>query len=136
MQKLYAEIKRAEGDATSAAISLNDGTSSNGVSMYFFGVNNFYVDIFSSSGTVTIAGGVVSISDYIKVAVKYKNGDSAIWINGIEVGISTSAISLVGLNQLLFRYTNGALPFFGKTKALAVWKEALSDSELQSLTTI
>ena len=132
---LYAEIKRAEGNATSAAISLNNGTSSNGVSMYFFGVNNFYVDIFSSSGTVTIAGGVVSISDYIKVAVKYKNGDSAIWINGIEVATNSAAVSLVGLNQLLFGYTNGGLPFYGKTKNIQVFNYALTDEELQTLTT-
>ena len=41
------------------------------------------------------------------------------------------------LNELdfyknLMEYQN----FFGKTKALAVWKEALSDAELTELTTI
>ena len=38
--------------------------------------------------------------------------------------------------ELSFDGGNNANNFFGKTKALAVWKEALSDSELQSLTTI
>ena len=36
------------------------------------------------------------------------------------------------LNVLEFT-RDGSSPFFGKTKALAVWKEALSDSELTNL---
>ena len=42
----------------------------------------------------------------------------------------------IGLNQAIFAQGDSAQNFFGKTKAVAVWKEALSDSELQSLTTI
>ena len=38
-------------------------------------------------------------------------------------------------NKIHFNFAGGNT-FYGKTKALAVWKEALSDSELQSLTTI
>ncbi len=133
---LYAEMKRAEGNANSASITLNDGTTSNGVSMYFFGVNNFYTDIFSSSGTITLNGGLVNTSDYIKVAVKFKNGDSAIWINGIEVATNSGAISFVGLNQLLFGYINTSIPFYGNTKDVRVYTTALTDAELQALTTI
>jgi hypothetical protein len=131
---LFAEFKRVEGNSSTSAISLNDGTSSNGVSMYFFGVSNFYVDVFSSSGTITLNGGIVNTSDYIKVAFKYKNGDSAIWINGIEVTTNSGAISLVGLNQLLFAYINGTTPFFGKVKQLQVYDTALTDTQLAALT--
>ena len=132
---LFAEFKRVEGNSATSAISLNDGTSSNGVSMYFFGVSNFYVDVFSSSGTITLNGGIVNTSDFIKVAFKYKNGDSAIWINGIEVTTNSGAISLVGLNQLLFAYINGTTPFFGKVKQLQVYDTALTDEQLEALTT-
>ena len=42
---------------------------------------------------------------------------------------------LSGLSNLSFNQV-GSSPFYGKTKALAVWKEALSDEELTELTTI
>jgi len=40
----------------------------------------------------------------------------------------------IGLDRLSFNQDGGANYFFGKTKAVAVWKEALSDQELADLT--
>jgi len=79
------------------------------------------------------------VTDNNKIAFKYKENDFALWINGVEVatdnsGVTFNADELIKLN--LTAQDNVSFPFFGKTKALAVWKEALSDSELQSLTTI
>ena len=39
-----------------------------------------------------------------------------------------------GLNTLNFDQANGTENFYGKTKELAVFKEALIDAELESLT--
>ena len=41
----------------------------------------------------------------------------------------------IGLNQLSFLRYDGLSVFYGKCKALAVFNEALSDSELTQLTT-
>ncbi len=74
-----------------------------------------------------------------KVACKYKENDYALWVDGVEVGTDTSASvwSSGTFDRINFSEPNGiGSPFFGKTKAVAIWKEALSDSELQSLTTI
>jgi len=57
----------------------------------------------------------------------------ALWVNGIEMGTDTNCTIPTGLNSVDFKYANS--PFFGKTKALAVFPY-LTDSELQSLTTI
>ena len=56
----------------------------------------------------------------------------------MEVATQTSGVTSTAntLTRLDFQQFNAANKFEGKTKALAVWKEALSDSELQSLTTI
>ena len=66
-------------------------------------------------------------------AFSVPSGDISVWLNGTEVATSTSTISLSGLSNLSFNQV-GSSPFFGKTKALAVWKEALSDEELTELT--
>ena len=78
------------------------------------------------------------ITDFNKLALKWKQDDFSFWVNGIKIGTDTSGNvpPLNALNTLDFYYGTGIFNFFCKTKALAVWKEALSDSELQSLTTI
>ena len=79
------------------------------------------------------------VTDNNKIAFKYKENDFALWINGVEVATDNSGVTfnadelfkfnLVGQNNIV-------TPFFGKTKCLAVWKEALTSAELQELTTI
>jgi hypothetical protein len=131
---LMAEISRKSGSTESSSISLSDGTLSNAVSLYYFDANTLYVDIFNSSGTVTMSVG--NLDTYInnKISLKYKNGDSAIWINGVEKVTSINAITLSGLNDLTFDYGNGAFYFYGKTKQIQYYNSALTDSELEQLT--
>ena len=60
-----------------------------------------------------------------------------LWVDGVEV--ATDASGNVNpentFHRLDFGRQDGFLPFYGKAKALAVYKEALTDAELQSLTT-
>ena len=134
---LYAEIAALSNDGTKRYISLSDGSNNNDVRLYFD--TNGYISVLSKVGGSTqvfLQSNAYTQTDFNKVAFKYKENDFALWINGVEVGtdILGSVNAANTLNELAFFGNN--LPFFGKTKALAVWKEALSDSELQSLTTI
>ena len=76
----------------------------------------------------------LDITSNHKIAIKYSLNDVALWIDGLEVGTDTNALTPIGMNTLNFSQPNGADPFFGNTKALGVWKEALTDAELRSLT--
>ena len=138
---LYAEIASLSNQVTSNYISLSDGTYNNRISlMYSVGTN--IIRAFLRLGGASQADLAVTVSDiteFHKVAFKYKENDFALWIDGVEVGTDTSGSTIPSgtLTKLAFSEINttGGL-FRGKNKALAVWKEALSDSELQSLTTI
>ena len=71
-----------------------------------------------------------------KVALVWNATNLRVWINGTESGsVSTNDLP-IAMNTLSFTQPTGSANFFGKTKCLAVWKEALSDTELTSLTTI
>ena len=75
--------------------------------------------------------------NFNKIAVKWKINDFAIWINGYEVGTASSGgLNPSGtFNELAFaRGGSNNTPFYGKTKCVAVFKEALSDLELECLT--
>jgi hypothetical protein len=77
---------------------------------------------------------VDDIKSFNKIAIKYKVNDFAIWLNGVEVFADTSGDVPIGLDKLQFDSGGGVSNFYGKCKTVAVFKEALSDTELACLT--
>ena len=125
-------------DGTNREISISNGNTSNRIAIrYRPAAGQIQVVVVSGSITqavITKTG--LTTTNFAKVALKYSQNDIALWINGIEVGTDTSGLSPIGLNNLSFDRADGANNFFGKTKCVAVWKEALTNTELQELTTI
>ena len=75
------------------------------------------------------------ITSFKKIAIKYKLNDFAIWLNGSEVFTDTSGAVPSGLNVLAFSSAgSGGTDFYGNAKMVAVFKEALTDLELEKLT--
>jgi len=136
---LYAEIAALVNDLSQRYISINDGTNQNQIDIHYDVASNF-ISAFcrvSNSLVCNIGFATTDIKDFNKIAFKYKENDFALWVNGTEVGTDTSGITfpIDTLNRLNFLKGSGG-NFYGKTKAVAVWKEALSDQELTELTTI
>ena len=135
---LYAEIAALVNDSSVREISLSDGTANNRIELRYGAASNRLQLVARSSGSVQAS---ISNSDYNillsnKVAIKYKANDFALWINGVEVGTDTSGNAPIGLLELAFDDGSGIGDFYGNVKCVAVFKEALSDTELQKLTTI
>ena len=57
----------------------------------------------------------------------------ALWINGVEVLTDSSGAVPTGLKELSFNNAS-TTKFFGKAKSVMVFKEALTDLELEKLT--
>ena len=138
---LYAEISTLNGDSGSnRTISLSDSTNGNQIRFYFPINIEGQIKI-----RVDVGGSTIYIFDYniatsetpIKLAFRYSPNGMDFYGNGSLVSSSALAPSFTNnLNSLQFRRGDGQFgeDFFGKTKALAVWKEALSDQELADLT--
>ena len=133
---LYAEIAALANDGTSRRITLSNGTASKIVMISFNNTDNEYRAYVLNGGIVFNYIGAFTSLDFNKIALKFKDNDFALYVNGSKVASDLSGASPIGLNRLDFDGVNGALPFYGKTKAVAVYKEALTDAQLQSLTTI
>ena len=127
---LYAEVSNVSKEDYSN-IALTDGTNSQRVQIYF---NKdalslmFFVRVDGVLlATHTVSSSGINYEDTNKIAIKYKTNDISFWLNGIKVGTSTSGTLIPNkFTQLGFNSGAGGA-FYGKTKALAVWKEALSD---------
>ena len=61
--------------------------------------------------------------------------DFSVWLNGIEISTGTSG-TIPTLSELNFNSGSNFNYFLGKVKCVAVFKEALTDTELTALTTI
>ena len=137
---LFVEMAALSDDLTRRKITISDGTLSNFCSLYFDSVSNRII------GRTTVGGVLQSFlitSSYTeinfnKIAFKWKENDFSLWVNGTEVAVDTSGVvwSSGVLTKISFDNGVGAENLFGKVKQLQVFKTALTDSELATLTTI
>ena len=134
---LFVEIAALSNDETFRLISLSDGTNTNEIIMgYRTGSNAFYVNVTSGTGQVFEVVTLSDVTTLNKIAFKYKENDFALWVNGVEVATDLSGLTPSNLSVLNFsRGDASSLPFFGKVKQLQVFKTALTDTELATLTT-
>ncbi len=134
---LYAEIAALDNDQSERQISIDDGSGNNRIILRYNSTsNNINAYLFNGS----VQGGefnhtLTDITSFIKVGFKWKANDFALWVNGVEVGSDSSGTTFLAdtLNDISFDF-NGLYPFYGKCKELAVFGEALSDDELEKLT--
>jgi hypothetical protein len=134
---LFADIAALADDGTSRRIAVSDESysnramieldeTSNKLNYFVFsgGVNqNINVDFILSNSTL-----------YNKIAAKYKVNDFALWVNGFEVDFSTSGNTPTGLDELAFDDGGNTSKFYGKAKEVGYYDTALTDAELEALT--
>jgi hypothetical protein len=141
---LYAEIARLEGNTSGyREISISDGTTSNSIKITLPS-SNVIQGYLLTKATGSVLQTIISFAPpggyqgLQKIAFKYKEDDFALWVNGVEVATSTSGgTCLEGvIDTFNFNRGNPVNIFYGKTKCVAVFKEALTDEELECLTTI
>ena len=134
---LYFEGKRFNNDSANTTISLNNGDYSNSVGFKFRSNENLIFALaYSNSNLEAFMQYTVSdITDFTKIAISYAENNFALWVNGLKVVSDTIGNIPIGLNNLSFAASNsGVEKFFGNTKALAVYKTALTDASLRCLT--
>jgi hypothetical protein len=136
---LYAEISALANDLSFRLITLSDGTTNNRISFGYRSTSNaIYCEIRNANVTQAfLLGTLEDIKNLSKVAIKYKENDFALWINGIEAATDNSGITPLNLSRLNFDsgQQNGSF-FYGNVKDVKLYNTALTDAELQALTTI
>ena len=136
---LYCEIAALVDGSNKGnrGIAISDGTSSQRVLMRFNNAEGV-IQVFTTVGTTqgNMSHNVGDTKDYHKVAMKYKENDFSMFVDGTKVNTDTTgSVSSAGtLNVINFDEGFGSNDFYGKVKGLAVYNEALSESQLMQLT--
>lgn len=136
---LYAEIAAIADDLSFKVISISDSSSDNEVLIRTFhtGADTYNARIRANGSTeVTMLNAVSDITQFNKIAIKYKSGESDFFVNGVKVVSSTNTFTFTSnLNQLRFEGGGSGGDFYGKVRDLRVFTKALTDAELITLTT-
>jgi hypothetical protein len=133
---LYAEISTSfEGSSGVKSLSVQYDAS-NYVAIYFRDNNSLSARV-AGSGNVTQVDTSYATNTLYKIAVSYNSTNVKFYVNGTQVDIETTNTLPISLNKLSFDRGGEALTNMnGKCKALTYFPEALTDTELQELTTI
>jgi hypothetical protein len=117
-------------------VAINRSTA-NGIYINKGAGNLFRAAIYYSSNVIQFADTIVRDTN-TKIAIAYKSGDSALFINGAKIGsTNTSSITFNGaLSEIRLNdnYLIETAPQFSNN--IAVYKQRLTDAECISLTTI
>jgi hypothetical protein len=117
-------------------ISITDASdSNNNIFIQLLGTA-FAVQVVSGGTTVYSWGFSITLSDRHKIALRYKDGDSQLYYNGTQQTATTTSgtwftdglLDTFSLNQGSF------FNFYGEMYQTMLFNEALSDSELETLT--
>jgi hypothetical protein len=135
---LYAEISALADGGVIRSISIFSAAD-NRITLALHSTTNrvqFFIAMNGYINTVDLDATDIVQTDTNKIACKFKANDYALWINGIEKDTNTTQSNTVQsgtLNSLNFDI-NGSNNFYGNVKDLKIYNTALTDAELQALT--
>jgi hypothetical protein len=131
---LYAEISALANDGTFRNISVSNGTTAQAIRIYYRSNDNQITFLLGSATGGSVTTSISSATDFIKVAAKYDTDTIKLFVNGVLTNTLGSLTMPTGLQQLDFNIA-GVLPFYGNSKQILYFPEALSDADCITLTT-
>ena len=134
---LFVEMAALQTTNTNAEyLVISDGTyTANSIMIQLrSGANQLAVwgysgSVYQIAETITLT----DITDFNKIAIKWKLNDFEVFVNGSSVYSLATYTAPTGLDRIEFS-RNGTAHFYGKVKQLQVYKTALTDTQLAALT--
>ena len=135
---LYAEISALANDGVSNRLSISDGTISDRVFIAYNTSNEVWIMVNVGGAVRWQTTNAIDITVFHKIAVRWANADFSLWVDGSEVDSQSSGTTFPAstLTELSFDDGGGGNDFYGNTKQILVFNTALSDTELEKLTTL
>jgi hypothetical protein len=133
---LYVEMAALADDSTNRQITLQGADASNRLVLKYDNQSNI-IQAFNRVGgaeTAFLGATVSDITNFNKVAIKYKLNNYALWINGVEVDTDVSSTTWVANTLTDLRFSDGGSSFYGNVRDLKLYNTALTDQELIALT--
>ena len=135
---LFADISALDNDLTNRRITISDPSGQNFVMINYTTTTNQIAYSYYVSGVyeVYLTENISKITNNTKISVSWSLNKFQMYINGFLVKEQLSGNLMTGnnLDNLRFSLWNGNNPFYGKTKELGYYDTALTDEELEYMT--
>ena len=128
---IFAEIYPEEF-IDGSYIGISDGTFTNRI---IFGFEGGAGNLLVFGNTGLSGAGTYTRGQKIKIAVAYKSGNSALYVNGASVATSAGTFT-ASYSQFNFNSGTGSQNFYGKCSQALLFKTRLTNAELAELTTL
>jgi hypothetical protein len=138
---IYAEIKVTQllGALSRYIFHISDGTANNRIYMAFSGASSNILRgrIFNGGALqCSIDSSTITTTGTYKLALAYKNNDIVFYVNGVQIGVDTSAtIPTCSKVDVGSNYAGASQLSDGVSNAI-LYKTRLTNSQLAALTTI
>ena len=131
---LMAEISALNESQAVTTLSISDNSLSNRV-LIALTSGEIRGQFVSSGNDINRDSSGIIIENFNKIACRYTSNTFKVFVNGYQVGSTATITSpLSGITELSFDRGDGVLDFEGKTKQIQYYNSALTDSELEILT--
>ena len=133
---LMAEISALDSESTNKMITISNGSNSTRILIRYVGTTLLAQLRISGANQYEFGYDPTNIKDNFKIAIKYKANDFSFFVNGFELDSSNSGSTFSDgtLTELAFDDGGGSNDFYGNTKQVQYYNSALTDSELEQLT--
>jgi hypothetical protein len=132
---LFVDINPKDFQAASY-IGISDGSATNRIILGFESSGNANSGILYTFGLVSFPNTFTANRDQrLKIAIAYKSGDNAFYINGNLIASNNNTFSGI-FNQGGFNWDIPGQPFKGNANQFILWKRRLTNTELTQLTTL
>lgn len=117
-------------------ISLSNNNTNNRILIYLQDTRIRVLCQFNNIPFFAFNYTVTDVSNLHKIALKYKSGESALWVDGILISSSSTTTSGPSESLDILRLGNStdSSHFLGNVRDIRVYNTALTDEELQELT--
>ena len=130
-----AEIKFPSTPTGQSVFGLSQGTSNMVQIGYWSG---FMANVTMNGSHLLFSLGFATIdTDWHKIAIKYKSGECAVWMDGVEMVTSTTtgSPSASPMDKFSGTYGGSLWNFLGNIRQIQYYDTILTDAELLDLTT-
>ena len=132
---LMTEISALSDDSTNRIFGISNNSNFNESILLRYSNNSNEIIAQVRKGGVYEFSMTHTLNDstlFSKIAFKYKQNDFSLFVNGFEVDTSPTGDIITGLDTLSLSYVGGN-QFYGNTKQIQYYNSALTDSELEKI---
>ena len=131
---LYVETSKLS-TSENGGVAISNGSYTYRVVLFFDTSGNVRGQVYSNGEQANIITSGLDYTNNNKLALKYSATSTKFFVNGFQIGSTdTSSTMPIGLSELAFDDGGGGSDFYGKTKQLMTFNQALTDSELEQIT--